>query len=45
MISLFFGLKFWTNVKNKYEKKYLIIFLKTSLDMQKIEKHVVTFPY
>jgi hypothetical protein len=45
----FFGLKFCTNVKNKYEKKifdhfpFLKILRKKSLDFQKIENDVVTF--
>jgi hypothetical protein len=50
MTSLFlFGLKFCTNVKNKYEKKkfnhFLFIEKKKSLDFQKIENLVGTFPY
>ncbi len=31
--------------KINMKKEYLIIFLKKTVDMQKNEKHVVTFPY
>jgi len=47
--SFFFGLKFCTNVKNKYEKKifdhfpFLKILRKKSSDFQKIENDVVTY--
>jgi hypothetical protein len=47
--SFFLGLKFCTNVKNKYENGifYCFFFLrkKKSLDLQKIDNHVATFPY
>jgi len=47
MISLFFGLKIFTNVKNKYEKGIIDHFLifENSLNFQKNENHVATFPY
>ncbi len=44
----FFGLKFCTNVKNKYEKRifgHFFFWRKKSLDLQKIKNHVLTFPY
>jgi hypothetical protein len=46
---LYFGLKFCTNVKNKYEKKIFDHFSsffnlrKKSLEFPKVENHVVTF--
>jgi hypothetical protein len=44
---MYFGLKFFTNVKNKYEKGIFdhFFFLKKSLNLQKIENHVATFPF
>jgi len=45
-ISSFFGLKFCTNMKNKYKKgicDHFCFLRKKSLDFQKIENHVVTF--
>jgi hypothetical protein len=45
--TFFFGLKIWTNVKNKMKRECLITFKKrkNSLNLQKIENHVATFPY
>jgi hypothetical protein len=46
--SPFFGLKFWINVKIKYEKWIFAHYLfgtKKSLDLQKVKDHVVRFPY
>jgi len=45
--SFFFGLRFCTSVKNKYEKRVLGHFFKKkkSLDLQKIKNHVVTISY
>jgi hypothetical protein len=45
MINLCFGLKFCTNVKNKYEKGIIDHFNKNkSLNFQKIVNHVAAFP-
>ncbi len=44
-INLCFGLKFCTNVKNKYEKGIIDHFNKNkSLNFQKIVNHVAAFP-
>jgi hypothetical protein len=42
-----FGLKLCTNVKNKYQKGIFdhFFFFKKSLNLQKIENHVATFPF
>jgi hypothetical protein len=42
-----FGLKIFTNVKNKYEKGIFDYFFekKKSLNLQKNENHVAIFPY
>jgi hypothetical protein len=43
----FFGLKIFTNVKNKYENGIFYHFKKRrkSLDLQKLDKYVAAFPY
>jgi len=45
--SSFFGLKFCTNVKNKYEKRIFdhFFFGKKFIIFLKIKNHVVTFSY
>jgi hypothetical protein len=46
MINLCFGLKFCTNVKNKYEKGIIDHLNKNkSFNFQKNENHVAAFPY
>ncbi len=51
MSPFFFGFKFCTNVKNKYKNGIFYCFFffffekKKSLELQKIENHVPTFPY
>jgi hypothetical protein len=45
-MSFFFGLKFCTDVKNKYEKRIFDHFFKEKLiRFLKIKNHVVTFGY
>jgi hypothetical protein len=44
----FFGLKFCINVKNIYEKgifNHIFLGTKKSLDLQKVNNHIVTFAY